>query len=321
MGLAVDVTASSIPWVWGYWSYSNPYCGEPIPVGDVYIDYSRPIVTTPEASATADQPSPAADQTSASADAAREAFRAGDYPTALAQIDKAIAQSRNELAFHEFRSLVLFATQRYKEAAGGIYAVLAMGPGWDWTTMISLYPNVETYTTQLRALEAYRKANPDVPEAHFLLAYHYLTCGYADVAAKELQAVTRLNPGDKLAAQLLAAVATPEGTAPSKPAATAPPSQPLDAASLAGSWEASQPDGSITLALTADGKYNWKYSHQGKAQEFRGDYTLAANVLILKQGAAPAMVGQVALLAADRLSFKLANGNPSDPGLTFSKRP
>jgi predicted Zn-dependent protease len=291
-------------------------------VGNTYIDYSQPIVIAQSAStppAATEQPAAATDQPSA-ADAARTAFRAGDYPTALAQVDKAIAQSPNDLILHEFRSLVLFATGRYKEAAAGVYAVLSVGPGWDWTTMSGMYASADTYTQQLRALEDYRNAHPNEPEAHFLSAYHYLTCGHADAAAKELQVVVRLNPSDKLAGQLLSAVATPEGATPPKPATTTP-SQPVDAASLVGSWEATRPDGSsISLVLTADNKYKWKYSRQGKDQEFQGDCTLADNVLILKQNAAPAMVGQVSLLGGDRLNFKLANDNPSDPGLTFSKR-
>ena len=44
--------------------------------------------------------------------------------------------------------------ERYPEAAAVTYAVLADGPGWDWDTMISLYPGVDAYTGQLRALEA-----------------------------------------------------------------------------------------------------------------------------------------------------------------------
>jgi hypothetical protein len=196
-----------------------------------------------------------------------------------------------------------------------------VGPGWDWTTMIGMYPDADTYTQQLRALEVYRSANPNVTEAHFLLAYHYLTCGHADEAAKELQTVVRLNPNDKLAAQLLRAAATPEGAEPAKPAEPAAPAQPIDAASLAGAWESARPDGStINLLVTSDGKYEWKYTRQGKPQEFRGDYSLADNVLILKQGGTPTMVGQVGLVGGDRLSFKLVNDNPSDPGITFSKK-
>ena len=46
-----------------------------------------------------------------------------------------------------------------------MYAVLSVGPGWDWTTLISLYPNVDVYTAQLRALEDYCKANPQSASA------------------------------------------------------------------------------------------------------------------------------------------------------------
>ena len=49
--------------------------------------------------------------------------------------------------------LVLFALQRYDEASVALYAVLSIGPGWDWPTLVGLYPDVETYTAQLRALE------------------------------------------------------------------------------------------------------------------------------------------------------------------------
>ena len=46
---------------------------------------------------------------------------------------------------------MLFALKRYDEAAAALYAVLSVGPGWDWTTLISLYADPETYTQQLRA--------------------------------------------------------------------------------------------------------------------------------------------------------------------------
>ena len=58
---------------------------------------------------------------------------------------------------------------------------------------------------------------------------------------------------------------------------------------------------------------------QGKTQDHRGSYTLTDNLLILKEGNNPVMVGQVALRGDNRLNFKLANDNASDPGLTFSR--
>ena len=81
-------------------------------------------------------------------DAARAAVADGDYAKALAQCDKAIAQQPNDVVLHEFRGLALFALHRYKEAAGTIYAVLSIGPGWDWTTLSGFYPDVNIYTQQ-----------------------------------------------------------------------------------------------------------------------------------------------------------------------------
>ena len=46
--------------------------------------------------------------------------------------------------------------------------------------LIGLYPNVNVYTAQLRALEAYCKANPQSATSRFVLAYHYLTEGISE---------------------------------------------------------------------------------------------------------------------------------------------
>jgi len=59
----------------------------------------------------------------------------------------------------------LFAQANYKEAAAGLYSVLSAGPGWDWTTLSSLYPSVDTYTAQLRTLEKTVKQNPKASDA------------------------------------------------------------------------------------------------------------------------------------------------------------
>ena len=75
----------------------------------------------------------------------------------------------------------------------------------------------------------------------------------------------------------------------------------------------------IKLDLTGDGKFTWALDQNGKPQQFSGTYTIADNLLILKQGNNPMMVGQVASLANDRFNFKLTGDNPSDPGLTFAR--
>jgi tetratricopeptide (TPR) repeat protein len=232
------------PWAWfgagaaiGWWAspdtayvYDNPYYVEPAYADEGYYpDYSQPIAAPPVAETVLDQPyvgeptiaapgggdsgvtaaeteDPATKQAVATFDAGRELFKKGDYQSALANADQAIKQLPSDTTLHEFRALCLFALKRYQESAAGVYAVLAAGPGWDWDSMKSLYPDVATYTAQLRALEAYKKAHPDETDASFLLAYHYLVMGYPDQAANELRQVVKLQPNDKLSAAILQAL-------------------------------------------------------------------------------------------------------------------
>ena len=292
--------------------------------------------------ALANQAAPA-DEAALVLDAARDAFLRGDYPAALSQVNQAIARNPNDPLSHEFRCLVCFALKQYEEAAAGVYAVLSVGPGWDWTTLSSFYPDVDVYTQQLHALEEYIDAHSDQPDLRFLLAYHYLTCGHSDAAAEQLKAVVQLNPKDQLSTQLLAALAAPsrrfvlpetkklsgqlddllagpQAVELAEPNAAAPPARPVDAASLVGDWNVRQPDGSaVALRLTSNSTYTWRITRQGKTQDHSGTYALSDNLLILKEDNTPVMVGRVALLGDNRLNFKLVNDNPSDPGLTFSR--
>lgn len=314
-GVALDA-----PWSWGYWPYYNPYCVGPVVVGDTTFDYSQPIAT---ATMPADQTPDDDDQESQVLDGARDAFAQGDYATAMTQVNQAISTDPRDTLAHEFRGLILFAQKKYKESAAAVYAVLSVGPGWDWTTMSSFYPDVSVYTSQLRALEQYRNANPKSPEARFLLAYHYMTCGHLDAAIAELKEVVRLSPKDQLSAQILAALTQDKSGGKATPPSAAPatPAKPVVAANLIGNWTASRSDGS-TFALNLDklGAYSWTYTAQGKANTFSGAYTVADNVLILNEGGNPKMVGQIIPIDDNSFTFKLAGDNPSDPGLTFSKK-
>jgi tetratricopeptide (TPR) repeat protein len=311
---------SSIPWSWGYWPYYNPYYAGPIVDGGTTIDYSQPIVVAQAPAAPAGAPAglTAEQQAAPLLDAARNAFMQGDYATALAQVDQAIALVPNDTVLHEFRGVALFALGRYKEAAAADYAVLSAGPGWDWTTLSALYPNVAVYTAQLRALEQYAKSNPAASEAKFLLAENYLTCGYTAAAAAQFKAVVQLDPKDRLSAQLLNSLSATGTAAPTAPSQAAAPAQPANALSLVGNWTATRADSAtIKLAMAADGTFTWGLDQNGKPQQFSGTYTVADNFLVLKQGNNPMMVGQVAGLAKDRFNFKLPGDNPSDPGLSF----
>jgi tetratricopeptide (TPR) repeat protein len=194
--------------------YSDPYYTPPAtPPAVAVFDYSQPIPVADSEllDAQADEvpgqdTQPAEDaNTSATApfDAARQAFLAKQYEQSLQLIDKAIPLLPGDPTMHEFRALVLFALQRYQEAAATLYPVLAVGPGWDWQTMRGLYPDDQTFTDQLRALEQFAGAHPQDAACRFVLAYHYLVLGYKDAAAKILKQVVALEPRDQLSARLL----------------------------------------------------------------------------------------------------------------------
>ncbi len=198
----------------GYMPYNNVYYVDNSVVAAPY-DYSQPIDTV-----TAPADASVADPAMALFDAGRQSFHDGEYTAALQKTDEALKTLPNDTTLHEFRGLCLFALGAYDEAASTIYAVLSVGPGWDWTTLISLYPNVEVYTTQLRALEDYTRSQPQSASARFVLAYHYLTEGFNDAAVRMLKQVASLKPADALTAKLLKQLSQPAETqalAPSPP--------------------------------------------------------------------------------------------------------
>src|SRR5262249_12277831 len=222
----------------------------------------------------------------------------------------------------------------YKQAAGVIHSLLAVGPGWDWTTMSSLYADPDDYTQQLRALEQYVLANPKAADAHFLLAYHYTTTGHADAAANQLQQVVKLMPTDKLAGELLTMIqgppkqdtpATPPDAAiagaPAPPAAEGPQPDPIDKGLLPGSWKASRADGSnFNLTLTEDGKFTWRFAMpKQKGDEFEGTYSTDGPVLILQREGAGALAGVATFDGNDKFNFRMVGAPQEDKGLDFGK--
>jgi predicted Zn-dependent protease len=182
-----------------------------------YVPDEEPAVATqsltqeeqpPPAELQADQPdasNQAPPEVTRNFDKARAAFKGGDYTTALQAIDEAIKGLPGDATLHEFRALVLFAQKKYKEAAEGVYAVLSVGPGMNWETMSGLYPDVDAYVGQLRALESYQREYREAGDGHFLLAYHYLVLGHTDQAVKQLEKFEKLFPSDKLAPEIVKA--------------------------------------------------------------------------------------------------------------------
>jgi tetratricopeptide (TPR) repeat protein len=312
---------------WGYANYYNPYYGgyggAPVVVASVPYDYTQPIDTqsTP----------PAHDVTDAAIatfGSARQAFLAGDYNQALRLVDQAIRQMPHDATLHEFRALVLFALGQYDQAAISLYAVLAVGPGWDWTTLISLYPNVDVYTSQLRALEQYCNANPNSAAARFVLAYHYLTQGHTSAAVDQLRQAVKLQPKDRISAELLQQLTQPAPTtatgppAPAELGAEQPPAAPapVKEGSLIGTWTAKpSSDTTITLTIDKDGRFTWKVADKGPPHQFIGESTYGNDLLTLAQSQGPPMVGKLTWRDENHFNFKILGAGPDDPGLDFSK--
>jgi tetratricopeptide (TPR) repeat protein len=322
---------------WGYSNYYNPYYGGGYGYGGntalvqqpVVYDYSQPI--NPQ---NAQPDETVISQATTVFDSAREAFKNGDYAKALELVDQALKTTPNDATLHEFRALCLFALQRYEEAAAVLYAVLSVGPGWDWTTLISLYGDPETYTQQLRALESYCSQHPQSAAPRFVLAYHYLTQGHAEAAVRQLKIVSTLQPKDQLTAQLIQQLqhtdqaGAASGLAPGQtaPAATTPALAVSDAPSvpagtLEGTWTA-QPsaDTTITVTFVDKGHFTWKVTRQGKDQQFNGTSSYENSILTLVQEQNNnAMIGNVVWKDATHFTFRVLGGGTTDPGLSFSK--
>ena len=312
----------------GYLGYSNPYYSN---VGSSGYNYSQPIqitYNTPTAFVANDPNSP--DEVLNNAVAA---FRQYDYDAALDITNKGIVQFPDDAVLHEFRSLVLFAKQDYQQSAGTIHSVLAVGPGWDWTTLSSMYASVAIYTEQLRTLEAFTKSNPQDPASRFLLAYHYLSCGHTAAAARHLQQVVTLMPSDRVAVDMLKMVAPPDAGQPGDIAQQSPPqptqesvrpaAEPVNPAMLAGIWKAVRADGSaFSLTLTNENSFTWSFTPKDQAmQEFGGTYSVEGNVLALERKDGGSLIAEVTPRGDGQFNFKLLGAPGDDPGLEFSKNP
>src|SRR5262249_19643997 len=197
-----------------------------------------------------------------------------------------------------------------------------VGPGWDWSTLVGLYPDVSVYTEQLRALEDYCQTNPQAAAARFVLSYHYLTEGYTDSAVAVLKQVVALMPSDTLSAKLLRQLDPPKDQTTT---AAAPEPAPVDTtpppgASITGTWKARPAaDTEIGLTVQPGGQFTWQVIQKGKTQQFAGTSTYGEGLLTLAQDKGPVLVGRVSWKDADHMTFRVAGDGPDDPGLSFSK--
>ncbi len=323
-------------YTFGYWGYTNPYYIVANSPDTVAYDYSQPLVTyqtaspestpadtpvTADASAPASLPPGVTQKGLDTFNQARDTFYQGDYSGALKLVDQALKSMPKDAATHEFRALVLFALGKYQEAAATVYAVLAVGPGWDWTTLSSMYPSVDTYTEQLRKLEEFTKQNQDSSPAHFLLAYHYITMGHNDAAVNQLKKVIELTPDNTVAKEMLAMVGGPDAVPqPEKPAdseARKGTDSPPSTSELVGNWSATSKDAKFQMNLTEDGKFTWVYDQQGKRQEVKGVYALDGSTLAMEPDTGGTMLADISTEGKNTLRFLMVGGPPGDPGLKF----
>lgn len=336
---ALGVTSwglNRLSYAFGMGGYENPYCDDG--GGGGGYDYSEPVAQY----LPADYEQPAAESQAAGStataasqqslppgvtqegldtfDKSRVAFSAGKYQEALDLCNAALKHMPNDAVVHEFRSLILFAMKNYHESAAAAYAVLSAGPGWNWTTLSSLYANVADYTTQLRALETYVKQNPTSSDAHFLLAYHYLTTGHPEAAQSQLLEVDKLTPNDKLVRSLLG-ITSASGQEPQSPT----PKPPLDAdqliktEQLVGVWTAGGSGGSkFQMTLEKDNGFSWKYTSGKKSEEIKGVFAVEQNNLALQVQDGTVLLAEVSL-AGNQLKFKVIGSDAKDPGLTFTR--
>jgi hypothetical protein len=266
-------------------------------------------------------------------DAGREAFQSRDYALALRHSDESLESLPHDPALHEFRGLVLFAQGEFQQAAAVIYGVLAVSPGWDWTTLSNFYVDHDEYTQQLRKLETYRKQRPDVPAAAFLVAYHYAACGHREIAVKHLHNVARLLAEDNLAAHLatLLAATTDKGSAadssqdeagstePLVPKPADEPPAPLDPSKFEGKWHATRGDVRFELDFAKGSNFTWVVEEAGRSRRFSGSYQFAGNQLLLacKDGL---MIGVVTVQSlAGGFNFRLLENAPHAAGLDFER--
>jgi len=312
----------------GYLRYSNPYY---VDGGTTVYNYAQPV---PVVYASTEVPVGNADGADQIMNEAVSLFQQNNLDAALDVVNKGISSFPDDAVLHEFRALVLFARQDYQQAASTIHAILAVGPGWNWTTMAGMYSSVDVYTGQLRALEEFTRTNPDDAASQLLLSYHYLTCGHPDAAALRLKRVVELVPSDAVAADLLRMVegpadadgttesssisSTQQTTATESPGTNPPP---IDPATVIGTWSAKHEDGSaFQLNLTSDNKFQWSFSPPNQeAEQFAGTFSLGGNILVLERTDGGSLVGELSSVEANGFRFKLVGVPESDPGLKFSR--
>jgi tetratricopeptide (TPR) repeat protein len=313
---------SSLAFRYGYWNFYNPFWVAPVVQPVVYLNYSQPVAAPPpQWDAGSGNPGTAPpvrsinQQALAWLEQAQKAFRQRQYTDAQRQVEAALALAPQEAVLHEFRALVLFARGQFADAAAALYAVLAVHPGWNWTTMSGFYADLNDYQRQFQALAAARDANPSAANLQFLYAYHCLTAGKADQAKEALAAAHKSLPDDPIISQLLLAL----GAAPAAPAPPTPAAAKVDL-DLKGLWKADRSGGrAVYLKLDDQSRFEWE-SLGGPAKDaFAGNFAVDDTTLTLDRTDGGALVGQVVPQSPTSFVFRLIGAPPQDKGLLFER--
>ncbi|WP_425613695.1 tetratricopeptide repeat protein [Anatilimnocola sp. NA78] len=315
-------SAFFVGWGLGSWNnrvvYSNPYIIQSSPSS---FNYSQPVVinniVSSDASATAEATAEATAQNEAAMkqfDAGLTAFHEGQFPAALNNFNASLKLLPGDPVVHEMLALTYFALGQFPQSAEVLNSLLASSPGMDWTTMSSLYGDIELYTTQLRTLERYVDANPTNAAAAFVLAYHYLVVGHTDAAIEKLQTVVKLQPKDMTAQRMLSALRAANAPAPAE-AADGPTTD------LVGRWLAKADGTNIELSVSEESQFTWAANTKDKpAVELTGLLFAEGNMVALETEDQGTMTGRVKSAGPDKFQFIVPGGPPDDTGLTFVRQ-
>jgi len=336
------VTYVAVGWGLGAWAsswsnqpvaYVNPYVVAQPPAQPPVYDYSQPVVVNNYVTAGADgqptatEPKPQEQDGLAVFDEGLARFKRGEYPAALVKFDQALRQLPQDAVVHEVRCLTLFAVGDYATAAAGLNSLLSSAPGMDWTSVSSLYGNVDDYTAQLRKLEQFVEANPAEAAGQFVLAYQYLMLGEQDMALAALREVTRLQPQDAVAARMLTALDPPPAPAPSRALVrgSAEAEDADDAAAnletdLVGRWQAKTGPTTIELTIQEDFTFVWTArSSDQPPVELTGNLAGTATGIELITSQQGVLAGAVVSGGPDAWNFKISEAAATDPGLSFQR--
>jgi len=157
------------------------------------------------ASATASSNSPSDESYRLSAEAA---FRAGQFGQAAKLVSHALVEDPENVQLQLLLAHALFASSDYRGSALTIHRAASIGGlselGYHVKNWRNLYRD-GSYTEAMNRLNKFVAENPDDAAARFVRGYHFLYLdNHADYAKRELSKALELEPGDRLASDLIA---------------------------------------------------------------------------------------------------------------------